>query len=126
MNRPLLLIGIALVAIGLTAGIFAVAFRDEWKDDDNTVEYRVLNADGQETGSVVVLEDGWRRGPGFFPFFPLIVIGGVLIAIAFFARGHGDHWRARRDFEDWHRETHWNWGSNGPKDPPASPPQAPA
>src|SRR5512139_210800 len=123
MNKPLLGIGIALVAFGLIAGAVAFSFRDDWRDDD-PVEYRVTNAQGQPTGSVVVVEnDHWRRGPGFFPLFPFVLVGGVLIVVAVFARG-GRHWNGggRRDFEDWHRETHWNWGSPVPNEPPSAPP----
>ena len=124
MNKPLLIIGVALVSLGLVAGAIGFAFRDEWRDDHDTVEYTVTNAQGDPTGNVVVIDgDRWRGGPGFFPFFPLVVVGGVLIAFAAFS-GRGRHWHGgdRRDFEDWHRETHWNWGSSAPKDPPAAPP----
>jgi hypothetical protein len=75
MNRPLLGVGIVLVAFGLIAGAVAFSFRDDWRDDHDPVEYRVLNQDGHPSGSVVVLDDGGRwDGPGFFPFFPLIVV----------------------------------------------------
>jgi hypothetical protein len=120
MNRPLLGIGIGLVAVGLVAGALVFAFRDDWRDDDRAVEYTVTNAQGEPTGNVVVVDgDRWRGGPGFFPFFPLIVVGGVLIVIGAVSRRGGPWQGGRRDFETWHRETHWNWGSTGPKDPPA-------
>ena len=122
MNRPLLGVGIALVAFGLIAGALAFSFRDDWRDDDDPVEYRVLNQDGQPSGSVVVIDDGrhWD-GPGFFPFFPLVIVGGVLITIAVVSRGGRGRWHGGgpRDFDEWHRQTHWNWDSAAPKDPPS-------
>lgn len=127
MNRPLLIIGIALVSLGLVAGVIGFAFRDEWRDEHDPVEYRVLDGDGQATGSVVVIDDGreWRGAPGFFPFFPLVVVGGVLIAIAVFTRGRR-HWHGGGpgDFESWHREVHWNWGSAAPREAPPSNPES--
>jgi hypothetical protein len=121
MNRTLFGIGAVLVTLGIVAAIATIAFHDRW-DDDREIEYRVVNQDGSEgDGNVIVVDDGWRGGPRFFPFFPLLVVGGVLITIAVFSRGR--HHRGRGDFEDWHREAHWNWGSAGPKEPP--PPAAP-
>ena len=122
MNRPLFIAGALLISAGLIAGIVAAATHDRWGDDERTIEYRVTDASGQPSGErvLVVDGDGWRR-PGFFPFFPLIVVGGVLVTIALVSR-RGRWGGGPGDFERWHRETHWNWGSSGPRtDAPAPP-----
>ena len=67
MNRTLIAIGAALIALGIIAGAATFAFSDRW-DDDHEVEYRVVNENGQADSDgnvVVVTDDGWRRGPGF-------------------------------------------------------------
>ena len=122
MNRPLFIAGSVLVAAGLAAGVVVAATHDGW-DDDRTVEYRVTNGDGDASNDrVIVVGDDEYRGPGFFPVFPLIVVGAVLITFAAFS-GRGRRHNGRRDFDSWHREAHWNWGSAGPReDAPAAPP----
>jgi hypothetical protein len=121
VNKPLLIAGSVLVAVGIAAGIAAVATHDRW-DDDRTIEYRVSDGDGNPANDrVIVLDEDGRRGPGFFPFFPLIVVGGILITVAAFS-GRGRWHNGHRDFDSWHREAHWNWGSSGPRpDQPSAP-----
>ena len=118
MNRTLVAIGGALIVLGIIAGAATFAFSDRW-DDDHEVEYRVVNENGQADSDgnvVVVTDDGWRRGPGFFPFFPLLVVGGVLLTIGFVSRGRGAPWQARREyFEDWHREAHRTDAQSAPR-----------
>ncbi len=130
MNRPLLGIGIGLVFLGLVAGAIAFTFRDDWRDDhdDEAVEYRVLDQSGQPTGSVVVIndDDRWDGPPPFVPFFPLVIIGGVLITIALVSRGRGRwHGPGGPGFEDWHRESHRSWSSATPNDAPPAPESKP-
>lgn len=107
-------IGLALVGIGIIGGIVA-GFATDWDfDRDRTVEYRIVNTSGEPaTGDqpVLVVErdhDFPRRR--FFPFAPLVVVGGVLIVVGLVTRGGrgggpGGPW-GHRSFEDWHRAAH--------------------
>lgn len=113
MNRPLLAIGLILLAFGLTAGVFAFSTHDRWDDRHRTVEYHITSdspgGDDGDGGRVLVVDDGRHWGPGFFPLFPLIVLGGILTVFALAGRGrHGGprHWDARDRFDDWHRTAH--------------------
>ena len=122
MNRPLFVVGTFLVAAGIIGGAVAIATHDRWDgDDDRTIQYRLSDGDGDTTGDrvVVVEADRWS-GPRFVPFFPLIIFGGVLITIA--ALSGRRRWGGPGDFESWHREAHWNWGSAGPRQEPPAPP----
>ena len=109
MNRTLVIIGGALLALGIIAGAATIAFSDGW-DDEHQVEYRVVSeSGGADSGGnvIVVTDDGWRRGPGFFPFFPLLLIGGIVLTVGLLSRGRGRPWHNRRElFEDWHRQAH--------------------
>ncbi len=115
----LLRIGIALVAVGLIGGVVGAIF---WGFDgpnwDRTVEYQVVNEDGQATGDpVTVIREDDRDGPPFFPFFPLVLVGGVLVGVALVTRGRGG-WGGppRGRFDEWHRVAH---RENGPSTPAA-------
>lgn len=112
----LLRIGIALIAVGAIAGIATALFWDG-PDRDRTIEYRVVSEDGTpaegDPNVVLVREDGWD-GPRFFPVFPLVVVGGVLVTLALFARGRGGWGGPRNRFEDWHREAHRDDGGVAP------------
>ncbi len=119
----LLRIAIVLLAIGAIVGIgSAIA----WHYDDvheRTVEYRLVNQDGTPAGnggSLVVVRDGHWRGRPFFPAFPLLVIGGVVLTVALVTRNRHDGWGGPRGrFEDWHRDAH----HNDTPPPPATPAQ---
>lgn len=119
----LLRIGIALIALGVVGGIVGgLIWGFDGPDWDREVEYQVVNESGEPTGgNVTVIREDDRDGPPFFPLFPLVIIGGVLVAVALFTRGRGG-WGGpggpRGRFEDWHRDAH---RENGP---PAAPPAA--
>jgi hypothetical protein len=113
--QMLLRVGIGLIALGVVAGIAAAIFWDG-PDRDRTVEYRVVEQDGEQTagedpGVVVVADQDWD-GPRFFPAISLLVIGGVLVTIAL-VRGRGGWGDPGSRFEEWHRTAH--------SDNPASP-----
>ena len=104
-------IGLALIAAGIVAGIAsAVIWGWDGPDRGRTVEYRVVNEDGSAAGgegNVVLLRDDEWDGPRFFPFFPVLIVGGVLVTIALVGRGRGGGWSGPRGrFDDWHREAH--------------------
>ena len=112
----LLKVGIAVLVLGVVAGIAAAIFWDG-PDRDRTIEYRVVDQDGQtatgeDTGVVVVADEDWN-GPRFFPAIPLLVIGGVIVTIALVSRRRGGWGDPRSRFEEWHREAH----PNGPSTP---------
>ncbi|MEX0782168.1 MAG: hypothetical protein WD557_05920 [Dehalococcoidia bacterium] len=121
----LLRIGIALIAVGIVGGIVgAIVWGFDGPNWDREVEYQVVNQSGEPTGQdVTIVREDDRDGPPFFPFFPLVLIGGVLVAVALFTRGRGG-WGVpggpRGRFEEWHRDAHRENGS-----PPSSP-SAPA
>ena len=118
-------IGIALIAVGLIGGIAAAIFWDgpDW-DRDETVEYRVVNEDGSpaEGGTVTLVREDDRDGPGpFFPFVPLVIVGGVLTTVALVNRRGGGPGRwgdPRARFDEWHRDAH---RENGPPSSPSTP-----
>jgi hypothetical protein len=121
----LLRIAIVLIGVGAVAGI-ASAIAWHYNDDhDRTVEYRLVNQDGtpvnQNGGSVVVVRDDHWRGRPFFPAFPLVIIGGVLLTVALVSRNRGGGWGGPGGgrFDDWHREAH---RTDAPP-PPANPAQ---
>ncbi len=125
----LLRIGIALIALGLVGGIAAAIFWDgpNW-DRDRTIEYRVVNEDGSpvEAGNVTLIREDDRDGPPpFFPFVPLVIVGGLLVTVALVNRGRGGGgWGGPRGrFEDWHREAHREVAHRG-NGPPDAPPAA--
>lgn len=103
----LLRIGIVVLMLGIIGGVAsAIAWR-AGDDDHRTVEYRIVSSDQDAaTGQTVVLvdRDNWRGGH-FFPFFPFLVIGGILIALGVFGGG-GRRWDRHQRFEDWHRDAH--------------------
>ena len=116
----LLRIGIALIALGVIGGIAgAIIWGWDGPDRDRTIEYRVVNEDGTPVDGdqrVVVIDDD-RDGRRFFPFFPLVIVGGVLVTIALVTRGR-HHWGGPHGhFDEWHRQAHQQ---NGPEAPPAS------
>ena len=103
----LLRIGIALLAVGVVAGVVGAIFWDG-SDHERTIEYRIVSEDGTAVGggggSVVLVSDGGWRGPGFFPFFPLLVVGGVLVTVALLSRRRGGC--GPGGFEERHRAAH--------------------
>ena len=111
----LLRVGIGLLVVGVVAGIAAAIFWDG-PDRDREIEYRVVNQDdsatGEDSGVVVVTDEGWD-GPRFFPVFPLLLVGGVLVTIALVARKRGGWGDPRGRFDEWHREAH----PDGPSTP---------
>jgi hypothetical protein len=112
----LLRVGIGLIVVGVIAGIAAAIFWDG-PDRDRTIEYRVVEtgdtAAGEDPGVVVVSDEDWD-GPRFFPAIPLLVIGGVLVAIALISQRRGGWGDPRSRFEEWHREAHPNGSSTQP------------
>lgn len=122
----LLRLAIILLAIGAIVGIgSAVA----WHYNDNherTVTYHVTNQDGSTTTndrSIVVVRDGHWRGRPFFPGFPLLIVGGVVLTVALVSRNRRHSWGGpHHHFEDWHRDAHRN-DAPPPPPPPASPAQ---
>ena len=104
----LLRVGIGLLAVGVIAGIAAAIFWDG-PDRDRTIEYRVVDsgdtAAGEDPGVVVVSDEGWD-GPRFFPAFPLLLVGGGIVAFALVSRRRGGWGDPRSRFEEWHREAH--------------------
>jgi hypothetical protein len=121
----LLRIGIALIGLGVLAGVAGALIwgldGPDWRDND--VEYRIVNDQGQQTdqGNVIVVDRDGRDGPPFFfPAFPLVIVGGVLITIALVTRGGRGGWGGPRGrFDEWHREAHR--GNGAPPSPPSSP-----
>jgi hypothetical protein len=142
----MLRIGIVLVAFAAIAGVITLVVRHN-RDDGHTVAYHVTHTGTASDGSsdIVVVRDGdgWRGGRGFFPFFPLLVLGGVLVTVGLLTRGKRHRWadahfggpggmggpggfggpRFRdRAFEEWHRAAHRE--DPNPKD--VSPPPPPS
>lgn len=109
----LLRIAIVLLAVGAIVGLgSAIAWHYD-DDHDQTVEYRLVNQDGTPVnnngGSVVVVRDDRWRGRPFFPAFPLLIVGGVVLTVALVSRGrHGGWGGPHGRFEDWHRDAHRN------------------
>jgi hypothetical protein len=101
-------VGIGVLIVGVVAGVATAIFWDG-PDRDRTTEYRVVDdgdtAVGDDADLVVVADEGWN-GPRFFPAFPLLVIGGVLVTIALVSGRRGGWSDPRSRFEEWHREAH--------------------
>jgi len=101
-NSWLFRIGIVLVVIGVLGGIAAGIARGRWDGDQTrTIEYRVVNQDGQpvpgQQQPIVVVEPHGGYGPGpFFPVFPLVFFGGILIVAAIFVTRDHDRRRGWR------------------------------
>lgn len=119
----LLRIAIILLAVGAIVGVGSAIAWHYNDDHDRTVEYRLVNQDGTPVnnngGSVVVVRDDHWRGRPFFPAFPLLAFGGVLLVVALVSRNrHGGWGGPRGRFEDWHRDAH---RSDNPPPPPATP-----
>lgn len=87
-------VGVAILAVAVLGGIAAGIARGRWDDNPRTVEYRLVDSEGQpvspgEQPVIVVERDGFRPG-AFFPVFPLALLGGALIVAGIFAtRDHG-------------------------------------
>jgi hypothetical protein len=108
-------IGVVLVAIGVLGGIAAGIARG-FDDDHRTIEYRVVERGGEaanDDGPTIVVERDrdFPRG-AFFPVFPLVVFGGVLIVASIFATRHDGPPGWRRGWEEWHREAHRHGAPN--------------
>ena len=122
MNRRVLLgVAISLLVAASLVAVAGIAYRAGVHDDGTrAVGEIVVSEDGERT---VVVTDGWRRGwPGFgfgFFFFPLLVVGLILL---FGARrgGWGGSGRDRREeFREWHRRVHEEDAARSPGGPPA-------
>ncbi|MGE5596550.1 MAG: hypothetical protein ACM3S1_11015 [Hyphomicrobiales bacterium] len=112
-------VGVVLVVIGVLGGIAAGIARG-FDDDDRTIEYRVVNSEGQELPAgqqpVIVVDDHGRDFPrgAFFPVFPIVLIGGVLIVGSIIAsRGGVGPGRWRNGLDEWHRDAHRRDASSG-------------
>jgi hypothetical protein len=99
-----LLVTAALVAVGV--GAYRAGERNA---EDGEVVGELVRS-GESTARTVIIDDGWHRGPGFFPgfvVFPLIVIGIVLLVAS---RRNGRGWSGRGytevELAEWHRKAH--------------------
>ena len=105
---PKALIGLfvlAFVGIVVTNVVWAVTDDD---DDGRRVE-TITVADGEGSSREVVVVDGddhWRRGPGFFPLIPLLIIGGIVFLIWRWRGGGDGPGGPRGRFDEWHDAAH--------------------
>ena len=106
MNRKWMTrIGVSLLVLAGLAVVAGVAFRAGQHHDD--VRNAVVGDDGVRT---VVVTDGWRHGwPGFgfgFLFFPLLIVGLILLFSSRRA-AWGGPWRGREEeLRQWHQRAH--------------------
>jgi len=106
MNRNWLArIGVSLLVAATLVAVAGVAYRIGDRDDVGRVAREVVGEDGART---VIVSDGWRdgwHGPGLGGlFFPLVVVGLILLF-----RSRRDRWGGSgRDeaMRDWHRRQH--------------------
>ena len=129
MNRRMLTgIGVSLLVAASLVAVGAVAYRAGERDDDVRVARELVVGD-EGTRTVIVSDgwrDGWHGGPGFL-FFPLLVIGLIILFSA--RRGRwGGPWQVRDDaWREWHRREHAAGAATSPSAPPTGdvPPGSP-
>src|SRR5262245_49575770 len=106
MNRKWMIrIGVSLLVLAGLAVVAGVAFRAGQHHDE--ARELVVGDTGVRT---VVVADGWRHGwPGFgfgFLFFPLLIVGLILLFSSRRA-AWGGSWRGRdEELRQWHQRAH--------------------
>ncbi|MGI9052967.1 MAG: hypothetical protein ACR2HQ_10005 [Ilumatobacteraceae bacterium] len=108
MNRTWMVrIGVSLLVAASLVAVAGVAYRVGDRDDVGRVAREVVV--GEDGARTVIVSDGWRdgwHGPGFgFLFFPLVVVGVILLVRS--RRDRWGSWPGRDEaMRDWHRRQH--------------------
>jgi hypothetical protein len=115
MNRNVLKgIAISLLVAASMVFVGTIAYRAGSDDDVRVARELVVGDEGTRT---VIVSDGWRggwHGPGFgFLFFPLVVVGLILLFSS--RRGGCGGPRLNRDeqWREWHRKQHADDATTG-------------
>lgn len=126
MNRKVLTgIGISLLVLASLVLVAGAAFRAGDRHDGDAVRELVV---GDDTARTIVVDGGWRGGPGFgFLLFPLVIGGLILLFASRRGPRFGPPWRDRDDdLRSWHRRVHAEEPSLVSPAPPTPPaPSAP-
>jgi hypothetical protein len=109
MNRNVLKgIAISLLVAASLVLVGTIAYRAGSDDDVRVARELVVGDEGTRT---VIVSDGWRgglHGPGFgFLFFPLVVIGLILLFSSRRDRWGRGPWQSRdEEWREWHKKQH--------------------
>jgi hypothetical protein len=108
------LVAAALVIVGI--GAYRAGERNA---TDIEIAGEVLGEGESATRAIIVHDDSWHHGPGFFPgffVFPLVIIGIVLL----FAWGRRA-WYGPRHYDTDAELTEWHRRAHGDAPPPPTP-----